>query len=271
MIGKVNFRILCSFLLSLSLINCGGDEPSASYSPGELTIAAASSLRPVVDALAETWREKYPDTPIRASYGSSGVLYAQIDSAAPFDLFLSADDVYPRRLRSRDVADEPFHYATGTLVIWVPGANDPIRKLEDLSEARFEKIAVASPNLAPYGEAALEALEGIGIYDSLKRRLLFASNVSEAAHFAESGGADAALLPLSLVVGTDLHTRGTHIVVPESLHDSIIHDGAIISATPDREAAEAFVDLLLSNEGQEILSRFGFKPPPAPTSPDQIR
>ncbi len=266
MIDDMKATSLCALLLCISTIGCGGEAASAP-SPGELTIAAASSLRPVVDTLVATWSEKNPGVPVRASYGSSGVLYAQIDSSAPFDIFLSADDVYPRRLRSRGVTEEPFRYARGSLVLWVPGKNDPISKLDDLSDPRFQKIAVASPNLAPYGEAALEALEKTGIYDSLKGRLLFASNVSEAAHFADSGGADAAILPLSLVLGTELGKRGSHLAIDESLHETIIHDGAIISTTPDHDAAASFVELLLSEEGQAILKRYGFGSPSDPASP----
>lgn len=261
MILRMVRRSIPILLLSLAVLGCGR-EPVPPHSPGELTIAAASSLRPVVDALVDEWNDRAPDVPARASYGASGALFAQINASAPFDLMLSADDVYPRRLRDQDVADDPFQYAMGRLVIWTPDDLDPIEKLSDLSDPRFEKIAVASPNLAPYGEAALEALDGAGIYDDIKGRLLFAGNVSEAAHFAESGGADAAILPASLFIGTDLSRKGHRIDIPAELHEEITHEGTIITASPDREAATAFVAMLLSEEGRAILTRYGFETVP---------
>lgn len=256
MIGRMSRRISLLVLLWSSILGCAED--TIPHSPGELTIAAASSLRPVIDEMIDEWNATHPDLPARASYGSSGSLYAQIDSAAPFDLFLCADDVYAQRLFDRGVVDKPFRYATGKLVIWIPGDSASIENPASLLEARFEKIAIASPNLAPYGEASLEALEGLGIYDEIKGRLLFAGNASEALHYAESGGADAAILPLSLVLGSDLAT-GHQVVVPSELHDEIIHEGAIISATPDRDAAQEFVEMLMGDRGRSILNRVGFE------------
>ena len=265
MIFRMCRRSIPILLLSIALLGCGR-EPAEPHSPGELTIAAASSLRPVVDALVEEWNEAQPEVPATASYGASGALFAQINASAPFDLMLSADDVYPRRLRDRGVADEPFEYAVGRLVVWIADDLDPIETLSDLSDPRFEAIAVASPNLAPYGEAALEALDGAGIYDEIKGRLLFASNVSEAAHFAESGGADAAILPVSLLTGTALGRKGHRIDVPAELHEEITHEGAIITASPDHEAAAAFVAMLRGERGRAILTQFGFEPVSEPAT-----
>ncbi|MDX1582806.1 MAG: molybdate ABC transporter substrate-binding protein [Thermoanaerobaculia bacterium] len=226
--------------------------------PDRLTIAAASSLRPAVDSMIEIWNREHPSIPARASYGASGVLYAQIGAEAPFDLFLSADDVYPRRVHENGRGDEPFQFAVGRLAVWTPETIDPVLELGDLTRPRFEKIAVASPNLAPYGEAALEALEGAGIYDGIKSRLLFAGNVMEAAHFAESGGAEAALIPVSLVVSTGLGERGNHYLVPERLHDPVVHEGTILAGRKNREAAGLFVELLLGPEGRSVLETTGF-------------
>lgn len=251
-------RLTLLFLLLALVTGCWG-EPPVEGGPDELTIAAASSLRPIVDQLVEEWNRTNPSVPARASYGASGLLYAQIGSEAPFDLFLSADDVYPRRLHDRGLADEPFQFATGRLAVWLPESVDPIQKVEDLTAPRFSKIAIASPNLAPYGEAALEALDGAGVYDQIKGRLLFGGNVMEAAHYAESGGATAAIISLSLVKGTSLSSRGTYLIVPSDLHYPIRHEAAIITASPDRRYAKEFSDLLRGERGRELLAANGLE------------
>ncbi|MBW3671341.1 MAG: molybdate ABC transporter substrate-binding protein, partial [Acidobacteria bacterium] len=212
-------RAIPYLLLCLVISSCS--EQAQPHTPGELSIAAASSLRPAIDAMVGEWNRTEPAVPARVIYGESGALFNQISSSAPFDLFLSTDDVYARRLYRSGLADEPFEYATGTIVVWVPAGSEPPASLDELSDSRFEKIAVATPNLAPYGEAALESLEHLGIYDELKNRLLFATNTSEAADFATSGAANAAFLPLSLVIATDLDERGTHLVISTDLYDPI--------------------------------------------------
>lgn len=257
MIVPMGRRAFLCLLLCFAISSCGREQVHP-FSPGELTIAAAWSLRPAIDAMVGDWNSAQPEVPARVTYGASGDLFAQMSSSAPYDLFLSADDVYARRLHRSGLTEEPFQYATGTIVVWIRAGSEAVDSLADLSGPGFRKIAVASPNLAPYGEAALEALEHIGIYDELKGRLLFASNVTEAANLAESGDADAAILPLSLVRGTDLDQKGHHVVIPGDLHDPILHEGVIVRASPDRDAAAEFVERLMSEEGQEMLRRLGF-------------
>lgn len=251
-------RALLPVLIALSLTSCGGERPAGGSD--ELSIAAAASLRPAVDAIIDDWNRTNTGRPARVSYGASGILYAQIDSRAPFDVFLSADDLYPRRLHERGLASKPFRYATGRLVVWVPTRVGRFGSIDELATARFRKIAIANPNLAPYGEAALEALERAGVYDGVKGRLLFASNASEAAHYAESGGAEAALLPVSLVTATRLESRGSHILIPSELHDPIVHEGVIITVENSRRVdAAQFVEHLVGPEGRAVLERFGFE------------
>lgn len=248
------------FLAIISLAVRCSPEPPVMARRGELTIAAASSLRPALDAMIELWNREHPAVPARATYAASGVLYAQIGSEAPFDLFLSADDVYPLRTYENGRGSEPFRFATGRLAAWVPEGIDPITGLDQLTRPRFRKIAVASPSLAPYGEAAIEALEGAGVYDALKGQLLYAGNVMEAAHFAESGGAQAALVSLSLVVATSLRSRGTYLVIPDELHEPIIHEGTVLVSSPNPDAAQEFVAMLRSPEAGAILEASGFVP-----------
>lgn len=268
MIVAMGRRAIPYFLLCLVISSCSEEAPP--HTPGELSIAAASSLRPAIDAMVAEWNRADPAVPARATYGESGALFSKISSSAPFDLFLSTDDVYARRLYRNGLAGEPFEYATGTIVVWVPAGTDAPASVDELSDSRFKNIAVATPNLAPYGEAALESLEHAGIYDELKNRLLFATDASEAADFATSGAVDAAFLPLSLLIATDLDERGTHLVISTDLHDPILHEGVIVQTSPDREAATEFVARLLSREGQEMLRRTGLnKVEPEPSASDE--
>jgi molybdate transport system substrate-binding protein len=231
----------------------------------ELRIAAAADLKFALPEMIARFEERHADARVNATYGSSGSLFAQLSNEAPFDLFLSADIDYPRKLveQSPGEAGSDFAYATGHLVLWVPSESkldvehDGIAVLQDSS---VQKIAIANPKTAPYGRAAVASLKSLGVYEPLESRLVYGENISQTAQMVESGAADAGLLSLSLAVSRALRDKGKFWPIPDDAHAPIVQGGAILGWARDPRLAAEFRDFLLSTEGAEILKRFGFVP-----------
>jgi len=215
-----------------------------------LAIAAAADLNFALDELAAHYPGK-----LRVSYGSSGNFFTQISNGAPFDVFLSADLDYARRLARRP--DAVFRYASGRLVVWVPAgaALDPATAL---GSPALHRLAIANPRHAPYGRAAEAALRHMGLWDALQPRLVLGENVVQTLQFAESGAADAGMVALSLALAPEARARGRYWEVPADAYPPLEQGGVILRDLP---AARAFRDYLLSPPGRSILKQYGFSLP----------
>jgi len=226
-----------------------------------LTIAAAADLQPVLPRLAAAF-EQQTGHRVRTTFGSSGNFYAQIRNGAPFDVFLSADIDYPRRLDATGVAEPGtlIAYATGSLVLWTRrGSGVDIRSgLIALTDAKARRIAIANPEHAPYGRAAVAALTSAGLYDRVKSKLVFGENVSQAAQFVQSGNADVGLLPLSLARSAPLAAAGEYVAVPASLYPPIQQAAIIVKSSASKDAAREFLRFLEQPQTREILAQAGF-------------
>jgi molybdate transport system substrate-binding protein len=202
---------------------------------------------------------------VKVSYGSSGRLFAQITSGAPFDLFLSADEEYPQKLvdAGAAVAESLTPYAAGRLVLWVPKDSplDVGQGLGALRDPRVRRVAIANPEHAPYGRAAEAALRAAGLLDALRERLVLGENVSQAAQFVESGNAEAALLPLSLALAPTLARGGRYAVVPEGLHPPLVQAAVVTKHGRRNLASAGFLRFVLGREGRAILGRWGYAAP----------
>src|SRR5260221_2091554 len=168
----------------------------------EIRVAAAADLKFAVDELDAQY-EKQTGKKIDVSYGSSGNFFGQIRNGAPFDLLLSADIEYPRKLEAAGLAEPGtlYEYAVGRIVIWMPAdARADVAKLgwKALLEPGLERIAIANPEHAPYGRAAVAALRNAGVYEQVRRRLVYGENIAQAAQFVASGSAQAGSLALFL-------------------------------------------------------------------------
>jgi molybdate transport system substrate-binding protein len=227
-----------------------------------IRLAAAADLRFAFDELAASFEQRYPDIKLAVSYGASGTLCAQLENQAPFDLFLSADTDYPRRLANLGLTEgDPFVYAVGRLVVWVPNnSHVDLDRLgaRALLEQAVHKIAIANPRHAPYGRAAEAALRGLGLYEAVRDKLVLGENVAQAAQFVQSGSADAGLFGLSLALAPTVRESGRYWEVPTTAYPPIRQAGVILSWARDRLAAAAVRDFLLSPEGQALLNRHGF-------------
>ncbi len=247
----------------------GGTSPEPGGAPAPhpaqkqtLTIAAAADLKFALDELVKDFRAKHSGADIQVTYGSSGNFLAQISNGAPFDVFLSADVAYPRKLAEQGLVSEDgvFPYAVGRLVVWVPrGSPLAVETLgmKALLEPAARRIAIANPQHAPYGRAAEAALRNLGIYDAIKDKLVLGENIAQTAQFVQSGSADAGIIALSLALAPAMK-EGRHWEVPLDAYPSLEQGGAILKRARDVQLAKQFRDYLLGTEGKALLKRYGF-------------
>ena len=230
-----------------------------------LSVAAAANLKVAIEALERAFEAEAPGVDVVVTLGASGVLFAQIRSGAPFDLLLSADREYPRRLVDAGLASPEGEvvYAVGTLVAWTPKGS-PIdlgrRGLPALAGAEVKKLAIANPAVAPFGRAAEAALRSAGILEAVKERLVFGQSVSQAAQFATTGAADAALIPRSLTFTPEL-AGGRVLEVPASSYPRQEQSAAILAAAAEPALARAFLGFVTGAKGRAILARYGYALP----------
>jgi molybdate transport system substrate-binding protein len=242
---------------------CAGSTPLAGAQ--KLTVAAAADLRFALDELASQFRSAHPGVDLAITYGSSGNFFAQIQNGAPFDVFLSADADYPRRLIAAGLAskDSLFLYGVGRIVVWVPAGSplDPAALGIHLLEASSVRhIAIANPQHAPYGRAAEAALRSLGVYDRVAAKLVLGENIVQAFEFAESGAAAAGIVALSLALAPAARGHGRYWEVPQDAYPKIEQAGVILARAPAGPAAQ-FRAFLLSTEARRILKQYGFSVP----------
>jgi molybdate transport system substrate-binding protein len=233
----------------------------------EVRIAAASDLKFALDEIVALVAEEQPGIEVTTTYGSSGTFLSQIRNGAPFDLYLSADLAYPRELVEEGLAAEEdlFPYAVGRLVLWAGdgGRFDPGGGLTGLAAPDVRRVAIANPDHAPYGVAAVEALRSAGVYDEVEPKLVFGENVAQAAEFVQSGNADAGTVALSLVRSDPLRDVGTWVELPLESYPRLDQGGVVLAAAQDPDAARVVRDAILGPDGAEILARYGFSLPDA--------
>ena len=254
-------RFKAALFLVSSLVPAG---PSAQT----IRIAAAADLEPVLPPIVQQFQQS---TGIHAdvTYQASAALSMQIQNGAPFDVFLSANLDYPQKLISAGLAQglgegssgTPITYATGTLVLWVRhGSNLGPPSLAVLRNPALKRLAIANPDRAPYGKAAVAALQKLGLYNALKPRFVIAENVSQAAQFVDSGNAGAGLISLTSARTPHLSSAGSYFEIPSDLYPSIEQGAVLVAKSAQRAAAKKFLVYLMSAPVQEELAKYGLKP-----------
>lgn len=228
-----------------------------------VSVAAASDLRHAFDAVVRGLRIQHPEIDVRPTFAASGTLHAQIANGAPFDLFLAADAAYAENLADRGLAARAavFRYGIGRLVVWVPRASPVDLEtlgMRGLLEPAIRRIAIANPRHAPYGRAAEAAIAHFGLGEQVEAKLVVGENVAEAAHFAASGAADAALIARALAESPAMQPHGRAWLVPAEAHPPLVHGGIVLAAARDPDAARLVADFVCSTEGRAILRDHGF-------------
>lgn len=235
--------------------------PVSSTAAEPLRIAAASDLQTTLPEVVARFGQDHPGQ-VDLVFGSSGDLARQIGQGAPYALFLSADHSFVANLADEKVIDPRSvrPYAVGSLALAVPeDSTVEINRPEDLLSPSVRRIALANPDLAPYGRAARETLQQAGLWEQLEPKLVLAPSVRQALQFVQSGNVDAAFIGRAL---TDAPGVALAAYQPEG-YSPIVQWLGVTPTAPRAAEAALFVDLLLSDQGQEILSRHGFRPPPS--------
>lgn len=260
--GRIRAAIALAATLAAGLA-AGAPPPGApgKRGAGTLAIAVAANAKPVVDEMARAFEAAHPGVRIEVTSGASGTFFAQVQSGAPFDLFFSADRAYPRRLVAAGLAvGSDVVYAVGRLAVWTP-AGSPLdvagRGLAALAAPDARRIAIANPSLAPYGRAAEAALRSARVWDAVEHRLVLGESVAQAAQFARTGAADAALLPLSLASGPGL-AGGNVWIVPDGDHPPIAQSAVVLRGARDPALAQAFLRFATGPAGRALLARQGY-------------
>jgi len=265
--------VITALLVAVCVTILGGctkpAPPRTPQAPTKIRVAAATDLRSCLDALTDAFQVEHPNFDLLPTFGASGVLLTQLKSGLETDLYLSADIAYAHDLAAAGLAAEAdvFESGQGRLVIWVRNESPiDVAKLggEALLDMSVRRVAIANPVHAPYGRAAVAALDHLGLHDRLKEKLAIGESAAQAAQYVESGAAEVGILPMALAKGIRLSERGRFWVVPAEAHPPIRHGGAIHARAIDREATVAFRDFLLSPAGRSILARYGFEFPAVP-------
>lgn len=227
----------------------------------EITVAAAANL---TDAFAEVASQFTAMSGIRVvySFGSTADLTKQIENGGPFDVFASADVEHIDELDQKGfiVPDSRALYARGRLVMWTPPEGRvKVNRIEDVAGADVKTVAIAKPDLAPYGRATVETLKALNIWAQVEPKAVYGTNVSMTKQYASTGNADVAFLPLALMKKGE----GQYIEVDERLHQPIDQALAIVKASGKQDVARRFVNFVLGDNGQAILQQYGYSHPPA--------
>jgi molybdate transport system substrate-binding protein len=231
----------------------------------EVTVAAAADLSSALKTIADNYEKKTGVT-IKLSFGASGALTQQIQNGAPFDIFFSADMDYPRQLITAGSADAAslYEYAIGKLVLWVPA--DSLLDIEHkglnvLLDSSVKKIAIANPQHAPYGRAAVAALKHAGLYDQVSDRLVLGENVSQAAQFAESGNAQVGFVALAHALAPAMQGKGKYWEVPADFYPALAQGVVVIAESPHKKEAAEFVEYIKTKDVGILLQKYGFTLP----------
>jgi len=251
----MNLRLLY-FLIAATLLLLHGSTEAA-----EIRIAVASNFSTAMKALTEQFERETKDRVLMSS-GSTGKHYAQILNGAPFDAFFAADSQRPRLLEQAGniVARSRFTYARGRLVLWSPRPAYVDLQAKVLEDDSFRHLAIANPRLAPYGEAARQVLQDLGLWEHLTPRLVRGENIGQAFQFVRSGNAELGFVAWSQLIGAGLSDTGSFWLVPESMYSPV--DQQAVQLT-ENAAAGSFLAFVRSAAGRQIISEHGYDLPDA--------
>ena len=247
----MKFRFVGLFLLFAS-IACTAQE---------ITVAAAADLNYALKEIAQKY-ESQTGKKVQITFGSSGNFFTGIQNGAPYDVFFSADIDYPRKLEAAGltVPGTLYQYAVGRIVLWVPNQSklNLNQGLAVLTDPSVRKIAIANPQHAPYGRAAVAALRSTNLYDRVSSKFVMGENISQTAQFVQSGNADIGIIALSLAKGPAMANAGRYHMIPSDTYPPIEQAAVVLKSAKDQAAARQFLDFVKSHTGSEVLARYGF-------------
>jgi molybdate transport system substrate-binding protein len=235
----------------------------------EITVAAAADLQFAFQDVAARF-QKETGKSVKLISGSSGNFFTQIQNGAPFDIFFSADIDYPKKLEAAELAEPGtlFQYATGKIVLWVPNESklDLGRGLSVLLDPSIKKIALANPEHAPYGRAAVAAIKHENIYDKISDKFVLGENISQAAYFVASGSADIGIVALSLALAPSLKQKGRYAEISADAYPPLEQGAVILKSSQKKDTARQFIEFLKTPPILELLRSYGFSVPGSPAA-----
>jgi molybdate transport system substrate-binding protein len=249
--GRRPAPLAACIVLTLAGASCDRERAQPS-----LAIAAAANLTAALEAAAPKFEAQTGIHPV-FSFASTAQLAQQVENAAPFDVFLGADSTHARQLDEERLLAPGTRavYAIGVLALWLPPDSPAaVSRIEDLASPTVRTIAIAKPELAPYGEAAVESLKSAGVWERVQGKVVYAENISMARQYGSSGNADAVFTAYSLV----LHDAGKIIQVDERLHQPIAQELGILASSTHQASARRFTAFFLKGGGREILRQYGY-------------
>ncbi len=251
MIKVIKIVLMYAALLAWS----GGGQAIAA----EIRVAAASNFNIAMNSIARAF-ENETEHKVLLSFGSTGKHYAQIRNGAPFDVYFAADTRRPKLLEieGRAIAGSRFTYAVGKVVLWSPQAGYVDQAGKILEHGDFRHLAVANPKLAPYGEAAREILQALGLWDKLKPRLVRGENIGQAFQFVVSGNAKLGFVARSQLLRPGQAAGGSYWDVPQSLYTPIQQQAVLLR---DSDPARAFISFMRSEAAIKIIQEHGYERP----------
>jgi len=237
---------------------------SLSYakSSDTLTIAAASDLSFAMKELISDFKTTSPNADITLISGSSGKFYHQLMNGAPYDMYFSADIAYPEKLlKSGHAVGEVSLYAIGRIVLWSSKVDVKKSTINSLLNDNINKISIANPKHAPYGARAKEFLQSNTLWETLKPKLIYGENISQATNYAVMGVADIGVIALSLAMAPRIADKGTYWLIPSQQHKPLKQGYAVLKRAENKPLQKAFSKYLKSDKAIKILSRYGFVVP----------
>jgi molybdate transport system substrate-binding protein len=228
----------------------------------EITVAAAADLQFAMQDVAARFQKETGKT-VKLIYGSSGNFFQQIQNGAPFDMFFSANLDYPKKLEAAGLTEPGsyYQYAKGKIVIWVRNDSklDLSSGMKVLLDPSVKKIAVANPQHAPYGQAAVAAMQTEKIYESVKDKFVLGENISQTASFVVSGSADAGIVALSLALSPNMKDKGRYADIPADEYPPIEQACVILGSSKNKEAARQFLSFVKTAAIGDVLKSYGFE------------
>ena len=230
----------------------------------EITVAAAADLQFAFQDVAARF-QKDTGKNVKLIFGSSGNFFTQIQNGAPFDVFFSADIDYPKKLDASGLTEPGtlYQYATGKIVVWVPNESklDLGHGLGVLLDSTIKKIALANPEHAPYGRAAVAAMKHDDVYDKVSGKFVLGENISQAASFVASGSADIGIVALSLALAPAMKSKGRYAEIPTDDYPPLEQAAVILKSSKQKEGARQFIEFLQTPHILELLRSYGFSVP----------
>jgi len=245
-----------AFLALMPVLASACRDRAQASAEGRVRVAAAANVQPVLERLRQPFAEA-TGYRLELSAGSSGKLFAQIENGAPFDVFVSADSERPKRLEAagRAVPGSRFTYAEGRLALYGRALQHPENGELDIKAGNFRHFAIAHPDTAPYGVAALQVLRALGASELVAARLVRGENVTQALQFVDTGAAELGLVALSTV---SARPGARYWKVPRELHEPIRQDAVLLAGARDNPAARSFLALLRSERAKNAFREAGY-------------